>query len=420
VISASISGWASKVVVVLGSYLIVPLAIDGLGVTDYGLWIAITSLIAVMGFLDFGIPNALISEVADLNFNETNSNVLGKLISTAYICIFIISLVGLVIFFWVYEYINWGELFGIKKENIPDNLELLIKTVAIIFFINIFLGLVGKIERGAHKTWLDNIFTAIGSVLSIVFSYIAISYKSGILVFAFAFAIGPLVANLANNIFFLYSNNKIIALRLANFELNSAIKLIKYGGIFFVLQICAAIQSQADNVIISNILGPAEVAKYSIYFKLAMVAPTLFAIVLAPLWPAYADAMANNRAQWVKKTFYKSLSAAVFLGAIFCIAYIAFGKFLIKIWIGNENSNLIIESGDSLIVGCGIWIILLMAGTAISMLLNGLRIYKIQFVIAITALASNLLLTILLLPIIGISGAVYATVISYSLTVIIP
>jgi O-antigen/teichoic acid export membrane protein len=108
------------------------------------------------------------------------------------------------------------------------------------------------------------------------------------------------------------------------------------------------------------------------------------------------------------------------LGAIFCIAYIAFGKFLIKIWIGNENSNLIIESGDSLIVGCGIWIILLMAGTAISMLLNGLRIYKIQFVIAITALASNLLLTILLLPIIGISGAVYATVISYSLTVIIP
>ncbi|HEX3524994.1 MAG TPA: hypothetical protein VHT52_23270 [Stellaceae bacterium] len=55
----------ARAIGLLTTLVTVPLAIRYLGGERYGLWMTITSLIAMIGFLDLGIGNALIGAIAE-------------------------------------------------------------------------------------------------------------------------------------------------------------------------------------------------------------------------------------------------------------------------------------------------------------------------------------------------------------------
>ena len=57
-----------------------------------------------------------------------------------------------------------------------------------------------------------------------------------------------------------------------------------------------------DNIIISKLLGPSEVASYDIVLKLFQVIITFTIIVQDPFWALYADAFAKKDFNWIKKT----------------------------------------------------------------------------------------------------------------------
>ncbi len=82
--------------------------------------------------------------------------------------------------------------------------------------------------------------------------------------------------------------------RFRDVHLGTARPLLKTGSFFLVLQLTGLVAYSLDNVVIAQIMGSSAVQEYAVPTKLFGLAPTLLSFALAPLWPAYREAMARR------------------------------------------------------------------------------------------------------------------------------
>lgn len=77
-------GAYAKVVGVVVSFAMVPMAVGYLGVEGYGLWIAVASLVAMLSFVDGGAGNALVNMVSHATGANSNKS-LPAIVSSGFI-----------------------------------------------------------------------------------------------------------------------------------------------------------------------------------------------------------------------------------------------------------------------------------------------------------------------------------------------
>lgn len=407
-------GFYAKMVGVLVTFAMVPLAVDYLGSEQYGLWVAVSSMIAMLSFADGGVGNALVNMVSHATGAQSNKK-LQPIISTGYFVVSIIALFGVVVFLSVYSVISWEWLFGLTEADNSSQLSLLVLIVGAAFFVGMPFSIVGNIQRGFQEGNIQAFWNAKGRLLSLAFVYVAIQMDLGILGFAIAFVMGPIVAASANSINYFFIKKKDLIPRLSLVSSAEAKAVIGTGGLFFILQITSAIQMQADNIIIANMLGPTFVTQYAICMQLFLAVPMLMGLLWAPLWPAYREALASGDAQWIRRIFIKSMKLALIVGVPASFILIIFGQDIIRLWVGNN-----VIPSMLLLIGCGIWMLMVIIGNALAVLLNGLQVIKMQIIIASAAAFLNVVLSVWLISLIGVEGAVYGTVFSYLLCALIP
>ncbi len=413
IIKTAWSGLAARIISISVSFVMVPLAVQYLGKEQYGLWVAVSSLVAMLSFMDGGAGNAVINLVAHANGQKNGD--LAKIVSTAFFSLMALAFTSCLLFLAIFPFISWSKLLGVSDVTTHSDLNRVVIIVGIFFFVNIFLTLVGKIQRGLQAGNLDNFWNAIAAVLSLLLVFIAIKKDAGLVGFVVAFLAGPIIAYLASNIHYLFIQRIDLRPQLSKIDTSVAKNLFAVGGMFFVLQISCAIQSQADNVIIANMLGAEAVASYAICMKLFLMVPMLYSLLLTPLWPAYREAVANEDMQWVKQIFLKSMRWALLISIPSAFALVILGGEIIEIWVGHEAIP-----SNTLLIGCGIWLVFTTIGNAIAVFLNGLQLIKIQLIVATSSGIMNVVLSIWLIKIIGVSGAIFGSVISYFICTLMP
>ena len=414
IIKTARAGLLSKIVSVFASMIIVSIAVKYLGKEQYGLWVAISSLIAMFGFLDGGIGNSVVNLVAYASGSDTEKSIL-QVVSSAFFLLIIIAVTSFLLFLAIAPLISWQWIFGGIKSVSNKQLLLVVLLMGIFFCLNMVTSIVGKVQQGLQKGYLDHLWNGFGVLLSLVFVYFVIKKDLGFLWFVFAFLSGALSAYIGNNIFFFGVKKKYLRPQIKCVDRVVVKELFSVGGLFFILQIAASIQMQSDNIIIANLLGTVSVAEYAICLKLFTFVSMLYILALTPLWPAYREAIANGDVLWVQKNFRRSIKWALLIGVSNALLLILFGRQIIALWVGPE-----VVPSFWLLLGAGIWLVFLISGNAIAVLLNGLQMIKIQVIIAISAAVANIVVSILLIHLIGFEGAIYGTIISYLFCALIP
>jgi len=235
IIKTAWSGLLTRVVTMSVSLIMVPLALNYLGKEQYGLWITVSSLVAMMGFLDGGAGNAVLNIVA--HESGSNKDNLRKIVSTSFFSMAALTIMGAVLFVSIYPFIPWEKLLGLGKDSKVENIDTVILVTGLSFFISISTTLVGKIQRGLQQGNLDNLTNAVGSLLSLFFVYLAISYNAGLIGFVIALLTGPIIAYLGGNIYYFFLKRKDLRPSIVDVEKKVAKKILATGGLFFVLQI---------------------------------------------------------------------------------------------------------------------------------------------------------------------------------------
>jgi O-antigen/teichoic acid export membrane protein len=113
-------------------------------------------------------------------------------------------------------------------------------------------------------------------------------------------------------------------------------RLFKLGGKYLVNQLGALGIYQSQPMIITQILGPANVMIFVVAQKVITLPMDLVYMVTSPLVPAFGEAKARNDWKWIKSAYEKvtMLSVAAAVPVLVLIAVMA--KPLIRIWAGPE------------------------------------------------------------------------------------
>ena len=146
-----------------------------------------------------------------------------------------------------------------------------------------------------------------------------------------------------------------------------------------------------------------------------MLIPSLLNFVIAPLWPAYGEAIARRDVAWVLKIFKRSLLLSFCISLLPSLFLVIFGGRIIEFWVGPE-----VKPDLVLLIGLGLWVMLLSLGGPISMLLNGANVIGFQIVCASLMAVGNLAFSIFLVQRIGIPGPVFGSLTSWLVFSLLP
>jgi O-antigen/teichoic acid export membrane protein len=119
--------------------------------------------------------------------------------------------------------------------------------------------------------------------------------------------------------------------------------------------------------------------------------------------------------QWVKRIFLKTIRWSLLLSIPTAFVLVLIGGKIIELWVGQDT-----VPSTGLLIGCAIWMVFVSVGSGTAMFLNGLEVVKPQIAIAASASVVNIAMTIWLIPMVGVEGAVFGSVIAYFLCAIIP
>ena len=404
----------AKCVNILTMLVTVPIALSYLGNERFGLWMAITSLIAFLGFADLGIGNVLLNFISE--FSAKNDNQAAKqCVSSASFMLILVSVALSIFFVFIYPYVDWNEFFNVSSSIAKKETGPAVAVFVACFIVNLPLNLVHRIQMGYQEGYVNSICLGISNIIGLAAILLVIYLEAGLPLLVMAAASIPLLGNLLNGIRLFGFQRQWLIPRWKHVNFFISKKLVWIGFFFLLIQTTNAVTLYADNIIIAKILGPEAVTNYAVPSKLFTIVPMLIWMFLAPLWPAFGEAYARGDNQWVKTTLVKVILTTFVLSALPSFFFIAFGAKILYLWTGSQ-----VSFSFPLMLGLGVWTIISSGITSMVVFLNAMDKISFQAIFAILTAFISTLAKIISASAIGLPGIAWSNVAASGLLMLIP
>ena len=402
-----------KLFTVAINLITVPLTVNYLGAERYGLWMAISSVLALMGFADLGLGNGLLNAVSKANARNSIKDAQIAVSSTFFILIGI-SIILFLLFLVIFPFVSWQYVFNVKSALAIRESGPTMMVLVITLLINMPLGIIQRIQSGYQEGYKFQLWLILGSLLSFTSLLVCIFLKTALTWLVVAYSGGQIVATLLNGIALFNGKRRYIRPRLIYFKMDIGKQLISSGFVFLLLGLFTLLANASDDIIIAQTLGPKAIAGYEIVKKLFLF--SMFTqYIIQPLWPAFAEALESGDFGWAKNTMKKGLILCIASSALISLPLLIFGKQIIVIWVSAQY----IPSW-SLLFGFYVFVLFANYGGVMSTFLNSGPLLTKQLIIVGLAGISSVLLKIYFSINFGVSGIIWATIAGYSVFYIVP
>jgi O-antigen/teichoic acid export membrane protein len=376
---ALVTGGAAAIarVVQMGTSLVtVPFTLRYLGNERFGLWMTISSVLAMAAFADFGVGNGVLNTVARA-FGKDDLAGVRRAVSSGFAVLSSIAALLLFSFFAIYRFVNWGNFFRVVSPQARSEAGPALAVFATCFALNISMDVVQRVQLGLQQGYRYGLWQLSGSMAGLAGVLGGIRLHVSLPVLVVAIAGAPIFATTLNTVHFFGFVHPDLRPRRRLVSRATIVEIAKLGGLFFVLQVVVAVSFSADNFIIARALGAVNVPDYSIPQRIFSLISMLVAMMVSPLWPAYGEAISRGHIGWVRRTLFRSL-LLVFSGACLASGAMLFlSRRLIFWWVGTH-----VSPPTLLLAGMAIWTLLECCGTTVAMFLNGASLMRFQIVVA--------------------------------------
>ncbi len=413
IMSASASALA-KAISVATALISVPLTLRYLGSERYGMWMVISSMVAMLSFADFGVGNGLLNMIAAA-YGRNDKVAMRRAISSAYCVLSIVSASIALIFIAFYPHIPWTKVFNTRSALAIREAGPAVAAFTFCFAAAIPTGIVQKVQIGLQQGFQASLWQCAGSLMALAGVLTAIFTKASLPWLVLAFSGAPLVAAILNSLLFFGVLQRDLTPSLRFATLADGLRIGNAGTIFFILQISGSLTFASDNIIIAHFFGASAVPQYAVPERMFSVVTMLATMVMAPLWPAYGESLARGDFDWAKRTLVRSISLAACGTAAFSTVMLFAAPWVLSHWVGRSVHPTFI-----LLLGLAIWKLFEVTGSAVAMFLNGAHIIRLQAACSVALCVVSITLKLILVAKIGIAGPIWGTVIGYAFCVAIP
>jgi len=373
------------------SLVVVPLALNYVNPSQYGIWLTLSSMVAWMAFFDIGFTQGLRNKFAEAKA-KGDFHLARVYVSTTYYYIGIIFIIVWVILLIVNSFINWSSLLNISEEQ-ETQVSMLAVIILSYFSFQFVFRIINTILVADQKPAKSSFIDMLGQLIALVLIYLLTKVTKGSLIYlGLAYSVAPVLVLIAANVFLFKTKYKEFAPSFKLAKKEYARDIMTLGVKFFVLQIANVIQYQTASFIIAHYFDTTQVTSYNIAYKYFSVLQMVFMIAISPLWSGTTDAYNSADYDWIKKVVKKYLVLLVpFIlgGAIMLI----FASPVYDMWLGKD----VVEIRFSISLLCYIFISTGMFASIFVAVLNGIGALKIQFY---TSIVSSVLYIIIVLGLI--------------------
>ncbi len=383
---------------------LVPVSINYLGNTEYGIWLTLASILSWLINLDFGIGNGLRNKLAEsLALNDLK---LARVyVSTAYTVFSIGILFALLIYNAVHGMLNWIAILKAPPDYF-DLLNTLVLWVIVLFLVQFLLKLLTSIINADQRPALNGVLSlSTNTMILLAVFLLSLTAEKSFIAFAIVSSGVPVLVLFVVSIILFRGHYKNISpsIRFIDFKYSS--NLVKLGMQFFIIQISGLIVFTTDNIIVAQLFGPKQVVIYNVAYKYFYMIPLVFNVILAPFWSAFTEAYVKQEYDWIRNAVRKLLIIWIILSLI-AILMIVISNIVYNIWIGSE-----IQVPFVLSILTGIFVIIANWNNIFGYFINGIGKIRIELYYSIFTAILNIPLSILLAKQfeLGISGVILAT-----------
>ena len=383
---------------------IVPLTVGYLGESRFGLLAATIAAAALLEPIDLGIGSALVTLVGSATAPHGKART-AQLVRTAAKLAAGIGLILAVVGFASPLLVSWPDVFNATSLGSAATRSVLVLIAAAA--LGLPLSLVDRINLGLQHGDRVGVTTVVGWLLSLA-GVVAVASRHGDVPWLLAAYLGgPLVARWGAAVLLVV--RWLPEVRESHDPDRATVwSLVHTGRLFFVLQLAVAVAYTSDQLVVARVVGLDAVPDYAIGARLFGVVTAGAALLVRPLWPAYAEAGAAGDVEWIRSTLHRSIRMVFFGSVTVGVVLLVVGPRLIGVL-----SHDVVNTDRGLLVPFAVWGVIMATGNAVAMALNGLAVVRMQVIVASTMAVTNLILSISLAHVFGAAGVLWGSVIAY-------
>ena len=404
----------ARAAAVLTSLVTLPLTAHYLGKERFGLWMTISSFMALLAFADLGIGNGLLTTVAAARGSDDVAAI-RRAISSALVVLTVLAVLVAAVLAFPVAVVDWAGMFGLQDPLAIAEVRPSLFVFLLAFALAIPLSVVGHSQNGMQMGFIAASWQIAGSIAALA-GILAVIHLQGPLTWLLAALLGgPLLASALNTATFFAAGTHPWRPGLRYLTRAEVANLLRYGSLYFLLQIAVSIAYASDNAILARAQGAQAVGDFAVAAKLFAVATMLVGIALQPLWPAYAEAQARGDARWIRRTVVRSTLVAALLAAVVSGTVLAGFHDIVALWMQRS-----VSLPRPLLLGLALWAVVDAVGISIAMCLNGLHVVRLQVVLATAFAVSCFMAKLWLVPRYGAVALPWCTVVPYVTISLLP
>ena len=353
--------------------LLVPLTINYVNVSQYGIWLTLSSIVGWFSFFDIGFTKGLRNKFAAAK--ATGDDDLAQVyVSTTYAILAIIFSFIWLVFLLVNHFINWSYILNVS-ENMKSEISVVAVIVFTYFCLQFVLKIITTIITADQQPAKASLIDVLGQVTSLIFVFVLVKTTHGSLIsLGWALCASPILVLVGANIFFFKGPYKNYKPLISKIRFSQAKGLFNIGIIFFIIQIAGIVQYQTANIIIAQNFGTSDVTAYNIVYKYFGMLSMAFVIFLTPFWSASTEAYLKNDIQWIKNAIKKYIQLNLLLVGVGIIMLIFSGQ-VYSLWLGKGK----VKIDFSLSFWGFLFFCMQMYESKYIFFLNGISALRIQF-----------------------------------------
>lgn len=320
---------------IISNFALVPITIQYVNPTRYGIWITISSIVAWLSFFDLGLSNGFKNKFAEAK-SKGNIGLAQSYVSTTYITLLVIFGLFWFLFIICNNYLDWTRILNAPVELVEE-LSTLAFIVFSYFCLRFVLSTISILLIANQSPAKATLIDAFSNLLTLLIVFVLTKSTEGSLIYlGLALCIPPIVVLLFANIIFFNGSFKLYRPKICKFKASHLRSLMGLGMTFFFIQIAVLVQFQSANFIITHFFGPSEVTPYNIAFRYFSLISIMFGIIITPFWSSTTEAYAKGDIEWIKNAVHKYKK--IWIGCVIVgLIMLSCSNYVYDLWIGIER-----------------------------------------------------------------------------------
>jgi O-antigen/teichoic acid export membrane protein len=395
------SSWTALATNVLVGIFLSPLILHRLGDAPYGIWILIFSVTGYYGLFDLGIRSSVIRYVSKYTATG-DSEKLTHFVSTALFSYTCIGLLTMALTATLSSSVE--HLFKIPHE-MHSQARLLLLMVGASVSLGFPLGVFGGMLEGLQRFYILN-WTSIGSTLlraALIVHFLNRGY--GLITVALITVALPVLSSILRAI--IVFRLCPVSLGLRYVDKVSFRHMATYGGTTFLVIVAGQLRFRTDELVLGGMMSTVAITYFSIGARIVDYSQEFVSSLAQIFVPMSSQSEAKGDLERLRKVYIAGNRVCALLILPITIILILLGKHVIRIWVG---ARYIPHSYPVLVVLIIPFTLMLMQGASGRLLFG---IGKHQSLAKVTLLEgiANLILSIALVPPLGVVGDALGTAI---------